>query len=100
MLFDLGLIEASFAARYGVRLAKCDMSVREFLALLGGLDGDTPLGRVVRVRLESGAEALKRMTAAERRVRREWAGFKRGKLKSGVGDLAGLQRALAGAFGS
>lgn len=50
---DYGLIEASFAQQYGIRLRiENEMEWDEFITLLAGLNGETPLGNVIRIRGE------------------------------------------------
>ena len=44
----------------------------EFCALLSGLDADTPLGKVVRIRTETDPEVLKNYTPEMNRIRYEW----------------------------
>jgi hypothetical protein len=73
---DFGLIEASFAAQYGIRLRReRDIRVSEFFTLLEGLLPETPLGRVLRMREE------------ERRGK---------KSASGNGDLQGMLERMFG----
>lgn len=48
------------------------MPWEEFSDLMCGLGEDTPLGRVVRIRTEDDPEALREMSPAQRRMRREW----------------------------
>ena len=89
------------AAQYGIRLAKeRDMTWREFACLLSGLMGETPLGRVVRIRLERNAEVLRKHSPAERRIRAEWQRFRRARERTAVPrmDEARLQAALAACF--
>ena len=71
---DWCLIESSFAKQYGIRLRKNlgDMEWGEFSSLLAGLNGDTPLGNIVRIRSEKNPENLKNFTTEERRIRSEW----------------------------
>ena len=89
------------AAQYGIRLTQeAGMTWREFACLLTGLTGETPLGRVVRVRLERGADALRRLTPAERRMRAEWQRFRRARERTAVPAMhtERLQAALAACF--
>ena len=44
----------------------------EFSSLLAGLNGDTPLGNVVRIRSEKDPEVLKKFTLTEKKIRSEW----------------------------
>ncbi len=71
---DWELIAASFQSMYGLRLADAlrDMKWREFRALLGGLDGNTPLGRIVAIRAETDPERLRSFTPEMRRLRAAW----------------------------
>lgn len=48
------------------------MSWDEFTTLLGGLNGETPLGHIVSIRSEKNPERIKQFTAAEKRIRNEW----------------------------
>ena len=41
-----------------------------------GLNGDTALGNVVRIRSEKDAKRIREMTNKEKEIRREWAEFK------------------------
>jgi len=71
---DWDLIESSFAQQYGIRLRKkiSDMEWGEFTSLLAGLNGETALGNIVRIRSEKDPEALKRFTQEERKIRSKW----------------------------
>lgn len=70
---DWGLIEASFAAQYGIRLREEeDMSWSEFCTLLAGIMPETPLGQVVSIRSENDKEVLKNFTKEQHRIRNEW----------------------------
>lgn len=71
---DWELIEASFAQQYGIRLRReDDMSWGEFSTLLAGLNGDTPLGHIVSIRSEKNRDRIKNFTAAEKKIRNDWA---------------------------
>lgn len=48
------------------------MSWREFCYYLHGLDGRTPLGRIVCIRAEDDPERLKEFTREEKRIRAEY----------------------------
>lgn len=58
-----------------------DISVSEYRRLLVGLMEDTPLGRVVEIRSTTDRERLKNMTVHEKKIRADWARFKREKQK-------------------
>lgn len=73
LIGDYELIEASFAQQYGIRLRlENTMSWSEFTTLLAGLNGDTPLGNVVRIRSEKDPKMLKQFTPEQKRIRAEW----------------------------
>jgi len=73
---DIGLIEASFAAQYGIRLRQeRNISVAEFMVLLAGLLPDTPLGIVMNVRGERDMKRVAGFSNAERRIYDEWRAF-------------------------
>ena len=78
MKFDWDLIVASFAQQYGIRLYNEyeTISCEEFRQLLSGLNGDTPLGYVVQTRAEKDPKKIKKMTAHEKKIRRDWIAFK------------------------
>ena len=71
---DWALIVASFQTQYGIRLAKdlSGMSWCEFSYLINGLSGETPLGRIVRIRAENSPEELKNFTVEEKKIRNEY----------------------------
>ncbi|MBQ5591997.1 MAG: hypothetical protein IIU80_03545 [Clostridia bacterium] len=74
------MIIASFAKQYGIRLLQEDISVSEYLKLLGGLMADTPLGEVVQIRAETDRERIANMTVTEKRIRSDWQAFKAQKM--------------------
>lgn len=70
---DYGLIEASFAQQYGIRLRnEDDMTWDEFTTLLSGLNSDTPLGNVVSIRSEKDPKRIKEFTKDQKRIHRDW----------------------------
>lgn len=71
---DWDLIESSFSQQYGIRLRKTidDMEWGEFISLLAGLNGDTPLGNIVRIRSENDPKKIKEFNKYERQIRNEW----------------------------
>lgn len=71
---DWDLIESSFAQQYGIRLRKniSEMEWGEFSSLLAGINGETALGNIVRIRSEKDPEALKKFSPEEKRIRNEW----------------------------
>jgi flagellar motor switch protein FliG len=48
------------------------MKWREFTAYMSGLDGKTPLGRIVSIRAEEDREVLKQFTPEQKKIRSEW----------------------------
>lgn len=73
LIDDYELIDSSFTKQYGIRLRYEDnMPWDEFITLLGGLDHETPLGRIVSIRSENDKEVLKNFTKEQMRIRNEW----------------------------
>ncbi len=76
-VFDKDLIESSFATQYGIRLRQePDISYAEWARLVSGLMPETPLGRVVQIRMEKDPKVISKFGDYERRVRAEWNKFK------------------------
>ena len=48
------------------------MTWTEFLSLLQGLGPDTPLARVVQIRLEEDKDVLKHFTSSQHKIRNKW----------------------------
>lgn len=48
------------------------MTWDEFVTLLAGINGDTPLGRIVSIRAEKDPNRLKQFSAAEKKIRNDW----------------------------
>ena len=71
---DWDLIESSFLQQYKIRLRNelRNMYWGEFCNYLSGLNGDTALGNVVRIRSEKDFEKIKNFTPEEKRIRNEW----------------------------
>lgn len=71
---DWSLIESSFAQQYGIRLRKdlSKMEWGEFVSLLSGLNVDTPLGNIIRIRSEKDPEVLRKFSKEEKKIRSEW----------------------------
>lgn len=74
LIDDFDLIESSFAQQYGIRLRNEIDSMKwgEFSSLLSGLNGDTALGNIVRIRSEKNTENIKNFTENEKKIRSEW----------------------------
>lgn len=71
---DWDLIEASIAQQYGIRLrAEINtISWSEVKMLIGGLLGETPLGRIISIRSENDKDMLKNFTPDMHRIRNDW----------------------------
>jgi len=70
---DWALIEASFAAQYGIRLrSNKDMPFSEFTALLAGLMPETPLGQIVAIRSEKDRKVIKSFSREQKKIHRDW----------------------------
>lgn len=75
--FDKDLIEASFATQYGIRLRQePDITYAEWARLVSGLMPETPLGKVVQIRMEKDPKIISKYGEYERRVRADWNKFK------------------------
>lgn len=75
MIDDFDLIVSSFQSEYGVRIYSKDfrkMKWDEFSSLLNGLSADSPLGRMVQIRLENDKNVLKHFTPYQLKIRNEW----------------------------
>lgn len=93
---DWDLIDASFRTQYGIRLLNVidEMAWQEFAALLGGIMGDTPLGRIVEIRSEKNPEMLKNFSSEQRAIRNRWV-----KAHGGVfSELESMQANLKAMF--
>lgn len=76
-VFDKDLIESSFATQYGIRLRQePDISYAEWSRLVSGLMPETPLGKVVQIRMETDPKVISKFGEYERRVRADWNKFK------------------------
>ena len=71
---DFDAIESSFAEQYGIRLRKelKTTSYGEFSAYLSGLNGETALGHLVRIRSEKDLETIKKFSPSEKEIRDKW----------------------------
>lgn len=77
------------------------MTWEEFADLVGGLSSGTALAAVVQVRTETDPEAIRRMSAGQRRMRADWQ--RRRALSRDPGEyarfLAMMQEAFASMYG-
>jgi hypothetical protein len=71
---DWDLIASSLKTQYGYSIRKeiSDLDWGELISDIAGLNGETPLGNIVRIRKETDPEALKRFTPEENQIRNEW----------------------------
>lgn len=71
---DWDLIASSLKTQYGysIRQEIDKLSWGELCSDIAGLNGDTPLGNIIRIRSEKNPENLKNFTTEERRIRSEW----------------------------
>lgn len=71
--------------------------------MVSGLMDDTPLGRVVGIRIEKDKDILKNFTPEQKQIRSEWQRFLAGKKsndpKAQEVELTNLQSMIAGMFG-
>lgn len=93
-MFDEALIVSSFAQQYGIRLLKEDISVCEYRKLLSGINGDTPLGYVVKIRSENDPEKIKEFSENELKIRSDWQAFKGKNEKQRTFTLEDFERVL------
>lgn len=74
LIDDFDLIESSFAQQYGIRLRNeiDTMKWGEFSSLLSGINGDTALGNIVRIRSEKDPKVIKNFSKHEKEIRSKW----------------------------
>lgn len=72
---------------------------------MAGLMDDTPLGRVVAVRMETDRERIKQFSPWQRQIQSEWREFQAGTAQTAFDkdawhkEMASLEQMLAAAFG-
>lgn len=71
---DWDLIASSLKTQYGYSIRKeiDSLSWGELSSDIAGLNGDTPLGNIIRIRSEKDPERLKNFSQAEKEIRNEW----------------------------
>jgi hypothetical protein len=71
---DWDLIASSLKTQYGYSIRKeiDNLSWGELCSDIAGLNGNTPLGNIVRIRSENNPEILKNFSPDELRIRSEW----------------------------
>lgn len=77
------------------------MKWREFSAYMAGLDGKSPLGRVISIRAEEDPEILRQFSPEQRRIRNAWRSRKAKKVSKGDLEafLESMKRTLIGMAG-
>lgn len=94
---------ASFQSQYGIRLSRemHGMKWSEFAAFLNGMDGKSPLGRIVSIRAEDDPEMLKQFTPQQRRIRSKWRSQRAKQMPQQQVDafLESMKQALIGLAG-
>jgi len=101
---DWGLIEASLAKQYGIRIRQAkDMPWSEFCSLLSGLMADTPLGAIIAIRSEKDQKAIKAFNPEQRRIHREWKSRQAAKTEQNTDEynkqMDMLSKMLSSMFG-
>ena len=75
--FDKDLITISISQQYHILPSEQEeLSYADWYKLIAGLTGDTPLGRVVRIRSERDSEKIKSFGDDEKNIRRKWLAFR------------------------
>ena len=74
MFEDWDLIASSLKTQYGYSVRKeiDDLSWGELSSDIAGLNGETPLGNIIRIRSEKNPDMLKNFSREELRIRSEW----------------------------
>lgn len=74
MFDDWDLIASSLKTQYGYSIRKeiDNLSWGELSSDIAGLNGDTPLGNIIRIRSEKNPNTLKNFSREELRIRSEW----------------------------
>ena len=88
LIDDYDIIECSFIKQYGIRLRSVELETDEFLNLLSGLMGDTPLGLIVQIRSETDPEVIDSFTPEQKRIRSEWINKKANEISKEDYDKA------------
>ena len=88
LIDDYDIIESSFFKQYGIRLRSVELETDEFLNLLSGLMGDTPLGLIVQIRSETDPEVIDSFTPEQKRIRSEWINKKANEISKEDYDKA------------
>lgn len=80
-----------------------NLSYSDWAKLVSGLMNDTPLGKIVEIRMEDDRDILKNFTAEQREIRNEWFAFRNSKMRVSVEDMRKqseqLEKMMASLFG-
>ena len=83
LYFDEKTIAASIAKTYGILPSQQeDLQISDFFLLISGLDAETPLAYLIRVRKENDPAKVQKMTGEELRIREEWREFKKSQQRN------------------
>ena len=75
--YDAVLIEQSIATQYGVLPSdQGNLSYSDWAKMVSGLRDNTPLGRVVSIRMENDRDVISRMSPEQIKIRNDWSEFK------------------------
>lgn len=68
------MIASSLKTQYGYSIRKeiDNLSWGELSSDIAGLNGDTPLGNIIRIRSEKNPDVLKNFSAEELKIRNQW----------------------------
>jgi hypothetical protein len=102
---DWGLVEASIAKQYGIRIRQhTDMSWPEFCTLVSGLMPDTPLGQIVSIRAEIDSKVIKNFNSDQKKIYNDWRLRQANKQLEDTNkldkDIANLEKMFASMFGN
>ena len=96
------MIESSFAQQYNIRIRRdiSNMEWAEFCAYLSGLNGETPLGNIVRIRTEKDFKTIQNFSKEEKRIRSEWINRKNKEILSNINynEIMKQSKALSSAL--
>lgn len=101
------MIARSIAKQYLVLPSEQeDLRYSDWAQMVSGLMDDTPLGQVVRIRMENNPDVTKNFTPAQRQIKNDWAQFLANKARKDPvyaetqeRKMEELERAIAALFG-
>jgi hypothetical protein len=78
--FDKDLITISISQQYHILPSEQEvLHFGDWYKLIAGLTGDTPLGRIVRIRSEKDSNKIREFGDFEKEIRRKWFAFRNKK---------------------